>query len=203
MPGVLRPGPRGKRGRASLVLLLTRNVSLIIPEGCGEGSQGCAVFRATPGMQNTRRSRPGRGAGNRRAQTYSKGATPTFARTARQFPAPLPRCESSITSLDPGVRGVPRPLATFVASLQDAPARRSPPPSNLKICRNESGGIRTSDFTCNVQALATARSSDRVGTLQGRLFPAAATSVDAGLRFVRGQSPCNLRRSSASRSRAG
>ena len=40
-------------------LLLARNASLVIPEGCGEGSQGCAVFRATPGRHNTRRSRPG------------------------------------------------------------------------------------------------------------------------------------------------
>ena len=72
-----RSGPRfacpldEKRCRASLVLLLTRKVYLVIPEGCGEGSQGCAVFRATSGMQNTRRSRPGRGAGNRSAQTHS------------------------------------------------------------------------------------------------------------------------------------
>ena len=36
----------------------------VIPEGCGDGSQGCAVSRATPGWQNTRHSRPGRGAGN-------------------------------------------------------------------------------------------------------------------------------------------
>ena len=39
--------------------------AIVIPEGCGEGSQGCVVFRATPGGQNTRHSRPGRGAWNR------------------------------------------------------------------------------------------------------------------------------------------
>ena len=76
-------------------MLLARNASLVIPEGCGEGSQGCAVFRATPGRHNTRRSRPSRGAGNGRAQTHSMGATPTFGRTVRRFPAPLPRCEFS------------------------------------------------------------------------------------------------------------
>ena len=96
----------------------------VIPEGCGEGSQGCAVFRATPGRHNTRHSRPGRGAGIRGPLTRSMGATPAFGRTARRFPAPLPRCEFHISLPDPGVRGVPRPLATFPASLQDAPARR-------------------------------------------------------------------------------
>ena len=94
------PDPAGRQGASCRgvrqpALLLTRNVSLVIPEGCGEGSQGCAVFRATPGRHNTRRSRPGRGAGNGRAQTHSMGATPTFGRTVRRFPAPLPRCEFS------------------------------------------------------------------------------------------------------------
>ncbi len=126
-----RGGMRGKssRGRAALVLLLTRNVSLVIPEGCGEGSQGCAVFRATPGRHNTRRSRPGRGAGNRRAQTHCMGATPTFGRTARRFPAPLPRCEFSKLYL---VQGCAEYRGPWLPSWRPS---RTPPPGEPLPCQ--------------------------------------------------------------------
>ena len=94
-PRCARCPPQTKRCRASLALLLTRNVYLVIPAG----------------------------AGNRCARLDSIGGTSKIAQTARRFPAPLPRCEFSISLPAPGVRGVPRPLSTFLASLQDAPAR--------------------------------------------------------------------------------
>ena len=70
---------------------------------------------------------PRQGRGDPGPRTRPMGATPAFGRTAPRFPAPLPRCEFLKSLPDPGVRGIPRPLATFLASLQDAPARRHPP----------------------------------------------------------------------------
>ena len=80
---------------------------------------------------------PRQGRGEPGSPNHCTGGTRESAQIARRFPAPLPRCEFSISLPDPGVRGVPRPLATFPASRRDAiceggsAAETSPPQAGL------------------------------------------------------------------------
>ena len=138
-------------------LLRTRNVSLVIPEGCGEGSQGWTANAGQP-LEETKKCI--------RAPAGARGTG-----APDSIPWEQHRCSLDLRGVSPhlcrGANSLCHHRIQGCAEYRDPwlpswrPSRTPPrgelfPLSYLEMFHNSSGGIRMPDFTCKEQALAPA-----------------------------------------------